>query len=722
MTASAIASQPVDSRVRRFARRAMLKGTPLSPSQVRWLGALLIAALLPQMPYVPAWVAGAGMMLVGLRFALLARDRLRGGAAARIPAWALGLFALAAALVIRQTFGYFLGRDPCVAFLFLLVGIKFLETRITRDGALLVCLASFLVVTPFFYGQSMFAALAAIPAMLLLGATLIVLTTAPQSAPPLSQWGAPVALAFRMFVQGIPLAALLFLLFPRLAGPLWGLPVDHGGKSGLSDRMSPGAISQLSLSDSVAFRVDFEGPPPGPRFRYWRGPVLSRFDGREWTMLSQPGDGELAQPYQGSVSRADSRPIAYTVTLEPHWKPWLFALDMPASLPRLALDDDTSDAAKMPIALLARDQLLFARAPIIQPLRYRQTSLLRDWHLASAHERDAAAVAEYLRLPSGEHAQNPKTTELARAFRAAHSEDVDYIRTVLAYFRTEHFVYTLEPGETFARDPVDGFLFRSRRGFCEHYASAFVVMLREAGIPARVVTGYQGGEINPNGHYMIVRQSDAHAWAEALLDGQWRRFDPTAAVAPARIEMGLGGSLPSDDRVPLLARLDESWLKELRLSWDALNYDWRRNVVGFNRDRQQSLWREWKIDRFAAWQIVAGAAALALGWVGIVLGWLAWKRRHSDRARALWERLCARLARAGLPRQPYEGPLAYVERASARWPEYAPAFNVIGEAYASLRYGTAASRGDDDRERAVALAHLARAVDILPAPAALRAL
>jgi transglutaminase-like putative cysteine protease len=660
-------------------------------------------------------------MLVTLRFMLLVRDARRGGAPARIPAWTLALFAVAAALVIRQTFGYFLGRDPCVAFLFLLVGIKFLETRITRDGALLVCLASFLVVTPFFYGQSMFAALAAVPAMLMLGATLVVLTVLPATAPPLSEWGAPIALSTRLFLQGIPLAVLLFVLFPRLGTPLWGLPVDSVGKTGLSDRMRPGVISELSLSDAVAFRVDFDGLTPGSRFRYWRGPVLTRFDGQEWTMLARPLDGELARPSGGNLRSANA-PVGYTVTLEPHWKPWLFALETAASLPQHAADEAGAEGGNAPLASLTRDQLLLTRRPITQPLRYRQTSLLRDSHLATAGDREPRSMHEYLRLPSGDNASNPKTVEFAQALRNAHPDDIDFVRAVLNYFRSEPFVYTLVPGDTFEHDPVDGFMFRSRRGFCEHYASAFVVLLRAAGIPSRVVTGYQGGEMNPNGGYMIVRQSDAHAWAEALIGGEWRRFDPTAAVSPSRIELGLGGSLPKDDRVPLLARLDENWLKHLRLSWDALNYDWRRNVIGFNRERQRSLWREWKIDRFAAWQIVSGAVAITLVWVGAVLAWLAWKRRHSDRARALWEGLCARLARAGLPRQPYEGPLAYVARASARWPEYAPAFNVIGEAYAALRYGPASTHADDDRERAVALAHLARAVDILPTPASLRAL
>ncbi len=712
-------TMPATGIARRW--RHAIRGMPLVPQQIRWLGTLLIAALLPQMPYVPAWVAGSGAMLVALRFVLLARDRLRGDVApARIPAWALALFAVTTAVVIRQTFGYALGRDPCVAFLFLLVGIKFLETRTTRDGALLVCLSSFLIVTPFLYGQSIFSALAAVPAMLLLGATLIALTRSPNAVPDLSRWREPVGLTLRMLLQGIPLAALLFVLFPRLGAPLWGLPVDRSGKSGLSERMAPGMIIELSLSDAVAFRVDFDGAPPPPSARYWRGPVLSRFDGQQWTMGERLSGGELAHPRSRTNDGKPApfeRTISYTVTLEPHWRQWLFALDMPATLPRHGADEDGGDAGGAPLAVLARDQTLVAPQPVTQPLRYRQKSLLRNSYPALAAELEGPALARYLQLPSA----NPRTIEFARALRDANPDDVSFIREVFAYFRKESFVYTLSPGEVFDRDPVDGFMFQLRRGFCEHYASAFVVMLRAAGVPARVVTGYQGGEINPNGGYMIVRQSDAHAWAEALIDGAWRRFDPTAAVAPARIEMGLG-SLPANEPVPLLARLDDSWLKEMRLSWDALNYDWRRNVIGFNRDRQRSLWRDWKIDRFAAWQVATAAAAAAIGWVGVVLAWLGWKRRHSDRARALWESLCARLGRAGLPRQPYEGPLAYVARASARWPEYGPAFTVIGEAYASLRYGPAAARDDDDRDRAIALAHLARALDILPAPAALRAL
>ncbi len=263
-------------------------------------------------------------------------------------------------------------------------------------------------------------------------------------------------------------------------------------------------------------------------------------------------------------------------------------------------------------------------------------------------------------------------------------------------------------------DIVDDFLFDTRRGFCEHYAGAFVVLLRAAGIPARVVTGYQGGEINPTGNYMIVRDSDAHAWAEALLDGVWQRFDPTAAVAPSRIERGLGAALPQEEPVPYLARLDMTWLKNLRLHWDAVNYQWQRGVVGFNVQRQQDVLRDLGLDRATPWQIVALVAAMVLAWGLVIVGLAQVHHARRDPAQASWTRLGRRLARAGLPRRPDEGPLAYVQRAALRWPQWSGLLRRIGENYALLRYGP---RDGKQNER---LGALRQSLASLPGARALR--
>ena len=691
---------------------APLRIDALATGQIRWLGSLLLATQLSLLAYVPFWIACLGTALVGLRFFLVARSvRHPGVPPAVIRSWVLGLLALVTAVAIRQSLGYFIGRDPCVAFLFALIGIKFLETRTARDGTLIVCLACLLIVTPFFYSQSLLAAAAAIPAVVLLGGALHVLARPGTLAPMPGNWRAPLAATLKMLAQGIPIAATLFLLFPRVAGPLWGVPAEHSGQTGLSDHMAPGTISELSLSDAVAFRVDFDGPVPPPWQRYWRGPVLSIFDGREWSLAMQKGTG--------SFTRTEGRSTIYTITLEPHWKPWLFALDLPSSLPQAATDNDSGGLHTDVDAVLTRDQQLLARAPITQPLRYQQTSSLRDTYSAGRGADLKHDIDENLRLPPAEAHSNPRTLAFARELRAAHRDDAGYIAALLDWFHREPFYYTLAP-PLLGDDPVDGFLFGTRRGFCEHYASSFVVLLRAAGIPARVVTGYQGGAINPSGDYMIVRQSDAHAWAEALVGGQWHRLDPTAAVAPSRIQLGLGGSLPAGEPIPMLARLDDTFLKNLQLSWDAINHDWRRNVIGFNFDRQRSLWREWKLNVLAPWQISAIVVGIATAWVCALLGWLAWRRRRQDRARAVWDAMCARLARAGLPRAAHEGPLAYVARAALRWPKFGTTFGVIGDSYAALRYGPVAAQADTTLERASALWRLKHAVRLLPTPTALR--
>jgi transglutaminase-like putative cysteine protease len=663
---------------------------PLTPVQVGWLGALLLSAQWPLWGHILLWNAIAGTALVVARVALPPQWRNL----TKHRRWLLPLLAIAGALGIRSGLGYFLARDPCVQFLYLLVGIKFIESRDARDGTLLICLALFLSLTQFFYLQTIAAALSMVPVLLALGGTLITLRTG--AAVAASDWRVQLRATTRLILQGIPIAALLFILFPRLAGPLWGSPTESGARSGLSDTMSPGSISDLSLSDAVAFRVDFTGPPPPPALRYWRGPVLSRFDGREWRAVYKLQPGKFA-PRQ-------SRSIEYTVTLEPNGKVWLFALEHPSMLPRSPSSDPLAPTGNE-VAYLTYDQQLIAKSPIAQAIRYTQRSSLRDSYPGADDN-----PRESLQLPLS----NPRTIAFAREMREGVDSDRAYVNAVLKWFHEEPFVYTLSP-PLLNRDPVDGFLFDTRRGFCEHYAGAFTVLLRAAGIPARVVTGYQGGEMNPDGDYMIVRQSDAHAWAEALLDGQWQRFDPTAAVAPSRIERGLGAALPAGEQIPYFARLEMTWVKSLRLKWDAVNYQWQRGIVGFNIERQRDLLREFGFESARPWELVAVAAGVIFIWGALILGAARLRRSRVDSEVALWNVLCRRLARAGLARAPEEGPLAYTRRAGKRWPQWAGVLERIGERYAQLHYGPRDPRCDQF------LAELKTGVESLPGRRALNA-
>jgi len=656
---------------------------PLARPQLGWLAALVLCAQLPLWPFLPLWVTVIGSGLVVVRLLLPADRRMP----ARIRFWLLPALALAVAIGVRASYGYFLARDPCVAFLYALLGIKFMETRSARDGGLLACLALFLLLTRYFYGQTIAAAALSLPAVLVFGGALAALREPPAEP---GSWHAPLLATARMLVQGIPLAALLFILFPRLAAPLWGTPADAGARTGLSDRMEPGSISSLSLSDAVAFRVDFVGQTPPAAQRYWRGPVLSRFDGLEWSASPR---------LRGTQPAERGAAIEYTVTLEPNNRPWLFALEHAAGLPRAPVDDITAPVgAERSLAVLTDDGQLFANAPVTQTIRYTQRSALSD-RFPRGNARDAR---DNLQLPRG----NPRSVAFARELRGRAGSDRAFVIAVLDWFRTEPFVYTLAP-PLLEGDRVDAFLFDTRRGFCEHYAGAFVFLLRAAGIPARVVTGFQGGEINPDGGYMIVRDSDAHAWAEALLGGAWQRLDPTAAVAPSRIERGLGAALPQGEPVPYLARIDMTWLKALRLRWDAVNYQWQRGVVGFNLQRQREVLRGLGLADARGWQIVALAGASVFAWGLVLLAVARVRHARADPASALWSRLCRRLARAGLPRRPSEGPLAYAGRAAARWPQWSSALRQIGETYAALRYGPAGSGAEERiatlRERIAAL-------------------
>ena len=443
------------------------------------------------------------------------------------------------------------------------------------------------------------------------------------------------------------------------------MPADaYSGMSGLSDSMTPGSISNLSLSGEIAFRARFEGEiPPKPQL-YWRGPVLRLFDGRTWR-------SGIQQEKVSPGGTATESTVRYTVTLEPHNKPWLFALEMPLAPPSGAI--------------VSREYQVLSKTPVRSRLRYDMQS-----HIGFVPGADEAetVLRRHLDLPGN----NPRTRALAEQWRREAAQDEAVIRRMLDHFRMEQFFYTLTP-PLLGENSIDQFLFETRRGFCEHYASAFVFAMRAAGIPARVVTGYQGGERNPVDGYLIVRQSDAHAWAEVWLEGKgWTRVDPTAAVAPNRIEAGLASAVPAGEPLPFLVRADLSWLKQLRFRWEAISNTWNQWVLGFDPQRQRELLSRLGM-RQPDWKAMTAAMAVLCGL--LLLGLTAWalhRRARIDPVQRAWNRLSRRLARIGLARQAWEGPADYTQRVAQARPELSPALAAIAGLYIDLRYGKLAGK------------------------------
>ena len=653
---------------RQLPRRKRSAVSPaLSPRVLLVLAGLLVLAQLPQLVRLPVWLAALGLAPIALRVALLRRGRSPPSSYWLVPIVIVG------GLAIRWRYGYFFGRDPGVALLFLMAGLKFMETRTERDGTLVVCLAAFLAMTQFLYEQSLPSAVLLILTVFYIAFALHALSGTwvrmGESVSMVDVLRPLLRLAGIMVLQSAPLALVLFLVFPRLSTPLWGLPTDVGAKSGLSEQMEPGTISELSLSDEIAFRAEFaeKSGIPDNSIRYWRGPVLSQFDGRVWRSAARPTLGRFA-PIAG-------KPIEYLITLEPHQQRWLFALDLPSALP--ANDNGTP----LQGAFVTGEQQLLSIPPVVTRLIYRQSSVLSDRHSGA----DEIELARLRRLPGS---ANPRARAFAREQRESSASDLAFVQVVLQRFNREAYSYTLAPPEV-GVNAVDDFLFETRRGFCEHYAGAFAFLMRAAGIPARVVTGYLGGEINPASGAMVIRQSDAHAWTEVWIDDQWRRIDPTAAVAPERIERGLSAALPRGERISFLSRAEWSWLRAAQWRWDAVNHNWQKWVIGFNHERQQSLFEELGWRKPEPWQIfglIAGAFAL---WG---LGYLTWSQwsphlRTGDPLERAWLRINRRLARAGLPRAPAEGLLAYAERLCSRWPHHRALWRELADGYALARYG-----------------------------------
>ncbi len=624
----------------------------VSVRDLAWLTGSLLIVILPHAMRAPWWLTLLTLCLFGWRF-YYALNR------APLPSrWLVMAVALVAMLGVWIEYRTLFGRQPGVLLLMLFSGLKLLETRTHRDAAAAAFLGYFLIVTNFLYTQS-------IPTALLMGAALFSITaTLVGFSAPSRAARANLRTASLLLAHAAPAALALFLLFPRVQGPLWGLPQDaYTAMTGLADTMTPGYISKLALSDAIAFRAEFQGDSPPQAVRYWRGPVMWDFDGRSWSVGALLPSDE-PPPSGGRVN------YRYNVVLEPHNRNWLFALETAASVP--------------PEARYSVDGQLLSRLPVRARVRYEVTSTIG---VAIRPDERPILLRRALRLPPR---SNPKATALAKEWRAAAASDDQLLVRAIAFLREGRYLYTLEP-PLLGADSVDEFLFSTKAGFCEHFASAFVFLMRAAGVPARVVTGYQGGDLNPFDRIITVRQSDAHAWAEVYLNGRgWVRVDPTAAAAPNRIDSGLARAVPESEQ-PLMLRAELEWLRDFRYQWEALAHKWNVWVLGYNPERQRELMSFIGM-RDADWRSLTATLFTALGLMTLVL--LAWSLRRlarPDPVQRSWRAFCAKLAAQGVERAPTEGPRDYAARAARALPNARRSILQIAALYIGLRYGPHAS-------------------------------
>jgi transglutaminase-like putative cysteine protease len=597
------------------------------------------------------WLFAAPITLV-----LLGRwlQRARGGGA-RVPLWLkLPLIAIFPILIIFH-FGTIFGRAPGSALACAMLALKLVETESRRDARAAVCFSSFVLMSALLSDSSL-------GFTLLLLAALCVFLAALRELESEQAHSRPWPVALREDLRGgaaalgtaVPLALCVFVFFPRLGSPLWGAPGDSTARTGLSDSMAPGTMQDLLVDDSPAFRAAFDAAPAALADMYWRGPVLWQFDGRAWTRPEF-----FASSSRSGDVQAVGEPVGYEITLEPSQRHWLLALDVPLSAP---------DGA-----VRGADMSLVSRQPIDSLLVYHLTSAphyVLEQKLSAEHRRLA------LQLPTG---FDPRARELAQRWRAQLDGDEAVIRAALELFHNE-FTYTLDAPQL-ARDTIDDFLFGEKKGFCEHFASAFTFLMRAAGIPTRVVTGYQGGYLIRAGHYWLIRQSDAHAWTEVWLDGRgWVRVDPTAAVAPRRIQLGARAAAGDSVRW-----YQSDWLLDARNRFDLINRFWNSAVVQFNVLRQQGLLTPFGIDKAQYSDLMAVLIGLGTLLLALFTWWvLRAPRATGDALDVAYARLCAKLARAGVPRAPTEGPLALAARVAALWPAQELA-SLIAD-YAGLRY------------------------------------
>ena len=571
-------------------------------------------------------------------------------------------------LIVRYSFGHVFGQQPGIALVTLMTILKLFETKSHRDCYIVIYSAFFIIASNFFHSQSIWLIIYVFFVVVSLVSILIALSDRLNTVPLTNRF----KMSSRFIFYAIPMMLVLFFLFPRIPGPLWGLPDDAFiGQTGLSEEMSPGSINRLINSSAIAFRVKFEQQVPRHSQLYWRGAVLSDYDGRTWRRNDAPASAEANIQYDENPENR----FRYTVTLEPTNLSWLLSLEYPRPA-----DGSTHDIKYS----LNREAMLLTKDKINNVTNYTIESQAGSINRALFDQESYKNRLLPLQL-------NPRTLALSRQLLQLSANDAErYISNVLSYFRDNGFIYTLTP-DLLGDDAMDDFIFTSRRGFCEHYASAFTYLMRAAGIPSRVVIGYQGGKMNPLDDYMIVRQSDAHAWSEIWINGSWQRVDPTAVISPDRIERGILNAGLESSQLPLLLLSDNSFIKNATFLYDSFQNRWNQWVIGYDQKKQYDLLKSLGLENASPANLIL-LLVICLTLTAMIISWFILTKNsvEKDRVQHHYNLLCQKLQRQGIQRNLNEGPVdfenrIYEEQALSNRTKHDLMF--IFKAYRSLHYG-----------------------------------
>ena len=649
------------------------RDTSIPRRPLLWLAAALLFTLPPMFGSLATWVPCLFLITLAMKFWMEPK-----GYRLRSTTWKLILAAVTLAAIF-SSYGSLKGIEPGVSLLVVLMSLKILEAHTAREFQVMVMMAWVLCLCGFFLSQDFAIALCLLAAFALL---LVALIQFHRGSSPGALWP-PLGATGKLLAQAAPLVVLLFLLFPRInTGFRFEILGAGSAASGFSDRLSPGSIASLANSSEIAFRGEFpdgKTRPPGPM--YWRGLVMWHCEGMEWRAPYAPAS--ISHSARQSPS---GKTMRQWITIAPHRAHWMFALDRPFQAP--------------PGATLARGDYLWSVQSIRKARRYEVISSPEvTGKELQPHERKEA-----LELPAS---ISPTVRELAQSWVAQNSNPRATVNSALQFFRTQGFRYSLSPGQ-YKKNDLDQFLFHRRVGFCEHYAASFATLMRLAGIPARVVVGYLGGEYNDLGRFFLVRQADTHAWCEVWLpDSGWTRVDPTSVVAPGRAGLDLNTFLArriasgemETGRSAFVTQLTGSAIfTNLRLTWETLNYEWDTRILGFDADVQESLLASVGIANRGPFLLITEILVVLAVLLVIYAGWMQ-LRTHSrvGRVKSLYERFCRKAARLGVRRDPWEGPSDFSRRAALLLPDQSERIRQILNIYIALRYAPESAGGALDR-------------------------